>query len=70
MKAARVVCRSEYEYAQRPVAVWLNGERLAVEAVEAEWRTAGGKSFRVRCAGGTWMTLIYDEDGESWFADE
>jgi hypothetical protein len=51
------------------LAVWLDGERLAVEAVEAEWRTPTGKAFRVGCTGGRLVTLTYEEKESRWYAD-
>ena len=45
-----VECHSGYEYAERPVALHWQGQRLEIEAVEAEWRIPGGRCFRVRCA--------------------
>jgi hypothetical protein len=61
-----VECHSGYEYAERPVAVWWQGRRLAVEAVEAEWRISGGKKFRVRTTGGQVFELLYVELYDEW----
>jgi hypothetical protein len=61
-----VECHSGYEYAERPVAVWWQGQRLVVEAVEAEWRISGGKKFRVRTVGGQVFELLYVELYDEW----
>jgi hypothetical protein len=64
--AERVECHSGYEYAERPVAVWWHGQRLPVEAVEAQWRISGGKKFRVRTEGGLVFELLYVELYDEW----
>jgi hypothetical protein len=61
-----VECHSGYEYAERPTAVWWQGERLEVEAVEAQWRIAGGKKFRVRVRTGQVFELLYVELYDEW----
>ena len=61
-----VECHSGYEYAERPTAVWWEDERLAVEAVEAQWRISGGKKFRVRTSGGKVFELLYVELFDEW----
>ncbi len=61
-----VECHSGYEYAERPTAVWWQGQRLDVEAVEAEWRISGGKKFRVRTTGGRVFELLYVELYDEW----
>ena len=64
--SALVECHSGLEYAERPTALWWQGERLEVEAVEAEWRTPGGKQFRVRTTGGQVFELVYVELYDEW----
>jgi hypothetical protein len=61
-----VECHSGYEYAQRPLALRWQGERLEIEQVEAEWRTPGGKRFRVRARNGLVFELFYDELSDDW----
>jgi hypothetical protein len=61
-----VECHSGYEYAERPIAVWWKGERLEVEAVEAQWRISGGKKFRVRTHDGRVFELLYVELYDEW----
>ncbi len=61
-----VECHSGLEYAGRPTALWWQGERLEVEAVEAEWRTPEGKRFRVRTTGGRVFELVYVELHDEW----
>lgn len=64
--SAAVECRSDYAYAQRPVALTWDGRRLEVEAVQAEWRTPAGKHFRVRVAAGRVFELTYVEQLDEW----
>ena len=54
-----VECHSGYEYAERPVALHWEGERLTVDEVEAGWRIPGGKRFRVRPADGRRLGPVY-----------
>jgi hypothetical protein len=61
-----VECHSGYEYAERPTAVWWQGERLEVAAVEAQWRISGGKKFRVRAVNGQVFELLYVELYDEW----
>ena len=64
--SALVECHSGLEYAERPTALWWQGERLEVEAVEAEWRTPEGKTFRVRTIDGQVFELLYVELYDEW----
>jgi hypothetical protein len=64
--ADRVECHSGYAYAQRPTALWWEGARLEVEAVQAEWRTPEGKVFRVCVAGGRVFEVLYNEPDDQW----
>ena len=61
-----VECHSGYEYAERPTAVWWQGQRLEVAAVEAQWRISGGKKFRVRAVNGQVFELLYVELYDEW----
>ena len=61
-----VECHSGYEYAERPTAVWWEGQRLEVAEVEAQWRISGGKKFRVRTVGGQVFELLYVELYDEW----
>ena len=61
-----VECHSGYEYAERPTALWWEGERLEVAEVEATWRISGGKKFRVRTVEGRVFELLYVELYDEW----
>ncbi len=61
-----VECRSEYDYAGRPTAVWWQGVRLEVAAVEAQWRTPDGKGFRVRTTDGQVFEVFYGAMNDEW----
>ena len=63
---AQVECRSEHTYAQQPVAVWWQGQRLAVEALESEWLTPRGRAFRLRCAQNLCFVAAYDQAEDRW----
>ena len=61
-----VECHSGYEYAERPTAVWWQGQRLAVAELEAQGRISGGKKFRVRTVNGQVFELLYVELYDEW----
>ena len=61
-----VSCRSDYSYAQRPVALQWEGQRLDIRTVEAEWRTPDGRAFRVAAADGRRFELVYHESNDEW----
>jgi hypothetical protein len=61
-----VECHSGYEYAERPVALYWEGQRLEIDQVEAQWRIPGGKRFRVRARDGQIFELFYGELYDEW----
>ena len=61
-----VECHSDSDYADRPTALYWNGQRLEVEAVEQQWRTPEGKWFRVRTKDGQVFELGYIEAEGEW----
>ena len=61
-----VECHSGSEYAERPLALRWEGERLTVETIEGEWSVPGGKRFRVRTEGGRRFELAYEERSDEW----
>ncbi len=61
-----VECRSDAEYADRPLAVTWQGQRLEVAEILATWRGPGEKGFRVKTADGQAFELAYRELTEEW----
>ncbi len=61
-----VECHSGYEYAERPVALHWEGERLEITAIEAEWRIPGGHCFRVKTRDERKFELFYGELYDEW----
>jgi hypothetical protein len=61
-----VECRSETEYAGRPTAYTVEGERLEITRLLAEWRTPQGKCFRVQAQNGQVFELCYSEVDDAW----
>ena len=66
MMADRVECRSEYTYAQRPVAFFWEGERLEVVEILEQRFTPQGPSFRVSTKGMGIFILCYNEHLDEW----
>jgi len=66
MPDAIVECYAGGRYPERPRALLWEGERVAVEEVERQWRTPAGPAFRVRAADGRRFVLAYDEAAGAW----
>jgi hypothetical protein len=61
-----VECHSGYTYAERPVALRWQGERLEISDVEQRWRIPGGLRFRVTVKDGRVFELFYGELYDEW----
>jgi hypothetical protein len=61
-----VECRSDHEYAQRPLAFSWQGQRLEVIRVLDTWRTPSGKHFRVLANDQIIYSLTYQEAHDQW----
>lgn len=61
-----VECRSEHEYAERPIALTWEGQRNPISQILSRWRTPGEKHFRVRTAKGEVFELTYVEVSDEW----
>jgi hypothetical protein len=66
MADTRVECRSEFAYAEKPVAVHWQGERLVIAAILESARTPAGRLFRVRTVDGQEFELHYHEAVDEW----
>jgi hypothetical protein len=62
----RVECRSDFEYAQRPVAFYWQGERLSVAEILSQSRQPAGYSFRVLNEELGVFELDYDIHTDQW----
>ncbi len=65
-----VECRSETNYAGRPIALHWLGQRLSIAEVMASWRGPEGMHFRVRTHDDLVFELSYDEAGDVWHVEE
>lgn len=61
-----VECHSGFAYGERPIALQWEGDRLAIEEVEAAWRSPDGRRFRVRVEDGRVFELTYVELDDTW----
>ncbi|MDR3574250.1 MAG: hypothetical protein P4L50_10325 [Anaerolineaceae bacterium] len=64
-----VECYSGTSYAERPLALNLEGQRLEVAEIEAEWRTPSARCFRISTKNGQKFDLFYDELQDAWKAN-
>ena len=67
-QVASVECYSGARFAERPVALAWNGERLSVESIERAWQTPDSLAFAVRVAGGRHFELKYSPSNDQWVA--
>ncbi len=61
-----VECRSDSEYAERPLALTWQGLRFEIAEVLASWRGPGEKGFRVKTADGLAFEVAYLELADEW----
>ena len=62
----QVECRSDLEYADRPLALTWQGQRLEIAEILASWRGPGEKGFRVKTTDGQAFELSYRELPDEW----
>jgi hypothetical protein len=61
-----VECHSDFEYAERPIALRWDGQRLMIEKIFEAWRAPDGKHFRVQTADGQIFELFYSDLFDEW----
>jgi hypothetical protein len=61
-----VECHSEFEYAEKPVALTWKNQRLEITEIVERWRIPGAKCFRVRTTDGQIFELFYGELYDEW----
>ena len=61
-----VECRSDSEYAERPLSVTWNGQHYEIAEIVARWRGPGEKGFRVKTTNGQAFDLTYREIPDEW----
>ncbi len=61
-----VECRSDTEYAERPLALSWLGQRLEIAEILARWQGPNEKGFRVKTSDGQAFELTYREIPDEW----
>ena len=61
-----VECRSDWVYAQRPLAFHWQGQRRVVQKIIADWRTPQGIQFLVCMEDNEFFELSYTESLDQW----
>jgi hypothetical protein len=61
-----VECHSGFAYAERPVALTWDNQRLEIDEILATWRTPGERRFRVRTRDRQTFELAYRESDDDW----
>lgn len=66
MAGELVECHSGFTYAERPIALRWEDERLEITEILARWRIPGGRRFRVSVDDGRVFELFYGELYDEW----
>lgn len=61
-----VECHSDFEYAEKPVALTWKDQRLEISDIVERWRIPGAICFRVRTTDGQIFELFYGELYDEW----
>jgi len=61
-----IECHSGYAYAERPVALTWEGQRVEIVEILVQWLTPDMKCFRVRTNDGQEFELSYREATDEW----
>jgi len=61
-----VECRSDTEYAERPLSLIWRGRHYEVAEILARWHGPGEKGFRVKTIDGFAFELTYQEISDGW----
>lgn len=64
-----VECHSGYQYADRPTAIFWEGQRYEVAEILERWRTPGMIHFRVITTVEQSFDLRYDEHDDVWYIE-
>ena len=66
MKRDLVECRSDTEYAERPLSLIWEEQRLEIAEILSRWRGPTEKGFRVQTTNGQVFELTYQEIPDEW----
>ncbi len=61
-----VECRSDTEYAERPLSLVWQGRRYEIAEIFARWRGPSDKGFRVKTVEGYIFELTYQLISDDW----
>jgi len=61
-----VECRSDTEYAERPLSLVWQGRRYEIAEILARWHGPGEKGFRVKTINDLAFELTYHEISDDW----
>ncbi len=61
-----VECRSDTEYAERPLSLVWKGRRYEIAEIISRWHGPGEKGFRVKTVNGLAFELTYHDISGDW----
>ncbi len=65
-----VECRSDTDYAERPVALTWQGQRLEILEILTRWRGPDEKGFKVKTRDDRIFILVYREVSDEWHIEQ
>jgi hypothetical protein len=66
LKPELVECRSDTQYAERPLSLVWEGRRLEIAEILSRWRGPAERGFRVQTADRQVFELTYREVPDEW----
>jgi hypothetical protein len=69
-RIVKVDCHSGYTYAERPVSVEIDDQKMEITKIRAESRTPTGRKFKVQISDGREIDLVYIENKDEWEMSE
>jgi len=61
-----VECRSDTQYAERPLSLSWQGRRYEIAEIISRWHGPGERGFRVKTVDGQAFELTYQEFSDNW----
>lgn len=68
--AGLVECHAGYRYAERPTAIYWQGQRLEISEIIKRWSSPEGRHFTVCTPEGQVFNLVYLEFMDDWQIDQ
>lgn len=64
-----VECRSDTEYAERPLSLVWRGRRFEIAEIISRWQGPSEKGFRVKTVDGFAFEITYQQISADWYVE-